>query len=113
MLRLACILATERGLQVCAPVHDALLVEGSADGIDTVVAETQQAMREASELVLPGFPLRTDAKVVRWPERYSDPRGVRFWHTVWGLIGDLEDKWNDPEGTKAKVSPTIPSEYHP
>ena len=26
MLRLACCLATERGIEVCAPVHDALLI---------------------------------------------------------------------------------------
>ena len=31
MLRLACCLATERGVDVCAPVHDALLVEGPTD----------------------------------------------------------------------------------
>src|SRR5215510_1346814 len=37
MLRLACCLATERGVEVCAPVHDALLVEGPADGIEGVV----------------------------------------------------------------------------
>jgi hypothetical protein len=82
MLRLACCLATERGVRVCAPVHDALLVEGPADAIGEVVAETQRAMREASELVLPGFPLRTEAKVVRWPDRYVDDRGRRMWEAV-------------------------------
>ena len=35
MLRLACCLATERGVEVCAPVHDALLIEGDADGSTT------------------------------------------------------------------------------
>src|SRR5262245_8244036 len=55
MLRLACCLATERGIAVCAPVHDALLVEGPAAGIEAVVSETQRAMQEASEHVLPGF----------------------------------------------------------
>jgi hypothetical protein len=90
MLRLACCLATERGIAVCAPIHDALLVEGPADGIEAVIVETQRAMREASELVLPGFPLRTDAKVVRYPDRYSDERGRRMWETVWGLLTDLE-----------------------
>jgi DNA polymerase-1 len=82
MLRLACCLATERGITVCAPVHDALLVEGAADGIADTVAQTQAAMREASELVLPGFPLRTEAKIVRWPDRYADPRGLQMWETV-------------------------------
>ena len=90
MLRLACCLATERGLTVCAPVHDALLVEGPAGGIDDVVARTQAAMREASELVLPGFPLRTDAKVFRHPERYADERGRRMWETVEALLDGLE-----------------------
>jgi hypothetical protein len=86
MLRLACCLATERGVRVCAPVHDALLVEGPADTIEEVVAETERAMREASELVLPGFPLRTEAKVVRWPDRYVDDRGRRMWDTVQELL---------------------------
>jgi hypothetical protein len=86
MLRLACSLATERGIEVCAPVHDALLVEGPADHIEEVVARTQAAMREASEVVLAGFPLRTDAKVVRYPDRYMDERGQEMWNTVMELL---------------------------
>jgi hypothetical protein len=90
MLRLACCLATERGIVVCAPVHDALLVEADLDGIDATVAATQAAMREASELVLPGFPLRTEAKIVRYPERYLDERGRRLWETVSALLAEEE-----------------------
>jgi hypothetical protein len=97
MLRLACCLATERGIIVCAPVHDALLVEGPADGIDDVVQRTQTAMREASELVLPGFPLRTDPKIVHYPDRYTDPRGVRMWELVSGLLYDLDGAGNAPK----------------
>ncbi|HEY7425335.1 MAG TPA: DNA polymerase [Gemmataceae bacterium] len=96
MLRLACCLATERGIMVCAPVHDALLVEADADEIDAVVARTQEAMREASQLVLPGFPLRTDPKIVRWPERYLDERGRRMWETVWRLLTELESEETTP-----------------
>ena len=77
MLRLACCLATECGVIVCAPVHDALLVEGPADEIQGVVAETQRVMVEASRVVLSGFELRSDAKVVSHPDRYTDPRGER------------------------------------
>lgn len=89
MLRLACCLATERGIAVCAPVHDALLVEGTAGEIETVVAETQRAMAEASRVVLSGFELRSDAKVVRYPDRYIDPRGERMWETVMGILAEL------------------------
>jgi hypothetical protein len=62
------------------------LVEASEDTIDTVVAQTQAAMEEASALVLPGFPLRTEAKIVRYPERYQDPRGVQMWETVQAIL---------------------------
>lgn len=86
MLRLACIGLTEAGVEVCCPVHDALLVEGPSDGIDAVVAQCQQMMRRASTVVLGGFPLRADAKVFRHPDRYWDPRGERMWRLVFGLL---------------------------
>jgi DNA polymerase I-like protein with 3'-5' exonuclease and polymerase domains len=89
MLRLACCLATERGIKVCAPVHDAVLIEAEADQIGQVVADTQAAMREASEVVLSGFPLRTDATTVRHPGRYADPRGERMWGVVQGILDSL------------------------
>jgi DNA polymerase I len=82
MLRLACCMATERGVRVCAPVHDALLIEGPVDDIDRIVTETQAIMAEASRVVLGGFDLRTDAKIVRYPDRYMDERGQKFWDEV-------------------------------
>jgi DNA polymerase I-like protein with 3'-5' exonuclease and polymerase domains len=85
MLRLACCLAIERGIRVCAPVHDALLIEAPLAELDRTVMATQQAMTEASHLVL-GFPLRTDAEIVRYPDRYMDPRGRKMWSTVQELI---------------------------
>src|SRR5262249_42065883 len=98
MLRLACCLATERGIRVCAPVHDALLVEGPADDVDDVVEAIQEAMRDASEVVLPGFPLRAVAKVVRYPDRYTDERGTVMWETVWGLLRELDGGSNPYHG---------------
>ncbi len=106
MLRLACCLATEQGIAVCAPVHDALLVEGPADSIEEIVIETQRVMREASELVLPGFPLRTEAKIVRSPDRYIDERGRRMWETVLSLLDEREP-------AEEEVSGAIPSGYRP
>jgi hypothetical protein len=86
MLRLACCFLTEAGVRVCAPVHDALLVEAPAQGIEQAVATCQREMERASQLVLPGFPLRTEAKVVRHPDRYMDPRGLAMWQLVFGLL---------------------------
>jgi hypothetical protein len=86
MLRLACCLATERGVSIIAPVHDAVLIESPEWEIDDTVAETQAAMAEASAVILNGFPLRSDAKIVRWPERYMDDRGREFWGRVMALL---------------------------
>lgn len=82
MMRLAACLATERGVGVCCPVHDAFLIEAPAADIEAETERMRDAMREASELVLPGFPLKTDAKIVRHPDRYTDPRGERMWSAV-------------------------------
>ena len=74
MLRLACCLATERGVEVCAPVHDALLICAPLPELQQRLVETQDAMREASRVVLGGFELTTEVHAVRYPARYMDPR---------------------------------------
>lgn len=87
MLRLACCFATETGVRVCAPVHDAILIEAPLPELDVVIAQTQALMARASENVLGGFRLSADTKPIRYPDRYMDGRGERMWSTVWGLIG--------------------------
>ena len=90
MLRLACCLATERGIPVCAPVHDAILIEADEGKLDETIEAAKGAMAEASWIVLVGFELGTDAKIVRYPDRYMDPRGQVMWDRVMGLIGEPE-----------------------
>ena len=89
MMRLACCYATEEGVAVCCPVHDALLIEAPADRIDGAITITQEAMARASREVLGGFALRSDVKVYAHPDRYEDERGVPMWRTVWDLIGGM------------------------
>ena len=86
MMRIAACLATERGIEVCAPVHDAFLICAPIDRIDEEAAAMRAAMIEASRAVLDGFELRVDVDVVRHPDRYMDPRGEVMWDRVMGLI---------------------------
>jgi DNA polymerase I-like protein with 3'-5' exonuclease and polymerase domains len=86
MLRLACWLATERGIQVCAPVHDAVLIAAPLDRLDVDIVRTQDAMGEASRIVLAGFELSTDTAVFRSPDRYMDDRGKVMWDKVMTLL---------------------------
>jgi DNA polymerase-1 len=87
MLRLACCLATERGIEVCAPVHDAVLICAPLDRLENDIAAMRRAMCEASRIVLDGFELRTDVMRVRYPDRFHDPRGARMWNHALDLIG--------------------------
>jgi hypothetical protein len=90
MMRLAACLATERGVEVCAPVHDAFLICAPIDRIDEDVGKMRAAMAEASRIVLDGFEIRTDVNVVRYPDRYMDPRGAVMWTRVMGLLAKCQ-----------------------
>lgn len=90
MMRLACCLLVERGVQVCCPVHDAFLIESEADQIGQAMQAAQAAMADASRAVLDGLVIPTDVKVVCWPDRYSDPRGEQLWAKVMKILDRLE-----------------------
>jgi DNA polymerase-1 len=86
MLRLSCIFATEHGIEVCCPIHDALLICAPLDRLEADIATTRAAMAEASRLVLAGFEIRTDVKIVRHPDRFTDKRGTVMWQRIMALI---------------------------
>jgi DNA polymerase-1 len=104
MLRLACCLATERGIEVCAPVHDAILICAPLNRLDADIAVARAAMAEASRIVLDGFELRTDCpdefdgrgkcnpfpQIIRYPKGYADKRGAAMWATVTRLLASPE-----------------------
>jgi hypothetical protein len=76
----------ERGVEICAPVHDAVLICAPLDRLDADIADMRAAMAEASRIVLSGFELRTDAQRFLHPDRFADPRGDRMWRQVMELI---------------------------
>ncbi len=90
MLRLACCMLVEAGVGLCAPIHDAVLIEATADAIDAEVERARAIMAEASRVVLGGFEIGTDVEIVRYPDRYMDDAGKDFWDTVTRLAGPLD-----------------------
>ena len=87
MMRVASILAVERGIKLCAPIHDALLIEAPSDQIDSEVVRLKECMSEASEAVLgEGKVCRVDADIVRHPDRYMDEHGQQMWDQIMGLV---------------------------
>src|ERR1700730_8057456 len=90
MLPLARCLGVEAGIEVCAPVHDAVLIAAPLERLDQDIARMQDVMREASRVVLDGFELGMDAKIIPYPDRYADPRGEVMWDRVIRLIGEQD-----------------------
>ena len=91
MLRTAIIGLVEAGITICAPVHDAVLVEGPIEEIENLVKCSQNIMEAASRVILDGFTIRTDVKIIRYPDRYSDPRGVEMWNKVTKLLNKFQE----------------------
>ena len=83
-------MATEAGLRLCAPIHDAVLLEAPLERLNEDIARLRAIMGEVSKIVLNGFEVRTDVEVVRWPDRYMDERGEVMWERVMRLLGELE-----------------------
>ena len=92
MLRIACCLATERGVEICAPIHDAVLICAPLDQLRADIDAMRAAMVEASRAVLGGFELGTDVHVTRWPQRYADSRGRVMWARVNELLNRSDPK---------------------
>ena len=86
MLRLAVCMATEDGLKVCAPIHDALLLEAPLEVLDEHVFRLKSLMIQASEMVMQTLSCRVDADIVRYPDRYMDEGGEEMWDRVMGLL---------------------------
>jgi len=87
IFRLAYVWGTRHGLTLIAPVHDAVLLEAPEDRIERDVTLMREIMRRASRVVL-GIELRTDVKIIRYPDRFTDSRGTELWDTVLKLLAE-------------------------
>ena len=88
ILRLSCVRLMEAGIKICAPVHDAILIEVSLTELDDQVEIAQRIMEQACRDLLGGAACRVDAEIIDYPSRYMDmKRGVGMWNTVMRCVG--------------------------
>jgi hypothetical protein len=92
IMRIAAIAATEAGIAVCAPVHDAFWIKAPAQEIDDVIAQMTTIMKRASEAVTGGLTIGVTAEtVIRSPHclgdiRKANDKGYAMWAEVKDLI---------------------------
>jgi DNA polymerase-1 len=97
MMRIAAIAATEAGISVCLPVHDAFLIEARVGELDATVAKMQDIMQRAGTAVTGGLEIRAEVgQTVLPPDRYMDERGARMWQLVMGLLSDGRSRASPP-----------------
>ena len=76
---------------ICAPIHDALLLEASVEDIDAHIQQLTAIMQHASELVLgDGRICGVDVDKVIYPDRYADERGEVMWDRVLGILREID-----------------------
>ena len=92
ILHVASILAERRGIEVVAPVHDAIMAQAPLGQADDVSGALDRVMRDASAVVLRGYELPTDVQLIRPGQRYFDERGEVMWSTVTKLVNKLEQE---------------------
>ena len=95
ILHVLSILAERRGIEIVAPVHDAVMAQAPIDQVNDVSTALDRLMRDASAVVLRGHELPTDELLIgegQQHQRYFDDRGVKMWKTVTKLVNKLERK---------------------
>ena len=92
MLRCAAIAATEAGIRVCAPVHDAFLIEAPLNELNDAIETMRALMAKAALVVTNGLPVRIDCDPpILWPNRYPS------------RAKDGRDTWNDALGVLRRL----------
>jgi hypothetical protein len=90
ILRVACILLHYNGVRLCAPVHDAILLEAEDASIEDHAALAQRCMVQASKVVLDGFELSSDIQILSYPQRFLKKDDEPFWSQVIFLLEKAE-----------------------
>jgi hypothetical protein len=92
ILRQACCMVVEAGIKLCAPIHDAILIECRVAEVEEVTQRVRRIMIEAARLVLnDGRPLqvsdlvcdiRVDAAVYAHPAHLNEGRDSAVWDLI-------------------------------
>ena len=99
ILRLTCVHLREAGVALCAPVHDAVVIEAPMDRIEEEVEKTSRIMRESCRYVMRGKTCRVDADIIKSPDRFMDmKRGLTMWNSVMRAV-DLPE-YSPPKEAK-------------
>lgn len=85
ILRIACILGWERGVTICAPLHDAVLIEADERDVAAVIKRMEGAMIDASVAVI-GRPLGVSHEIITRETAWVSPKARPMWDRVMNIL---------------------------
>ena len=92
IMRYACCLATERGIDVGATIHDAIMYTAPEASWEEVDALMVRCMNEACEAVLgDGYILKSSRDVVHFPDHYQHEDGEKMWNQIQAALVEAEN----------------------
>jgi DNA polymerase I len=92
MLRLACIYAAEKGLAICAPLHDAIFAVASVEDEQKALADLRDCMECAAKDLL-GVAIPIEFFVTRYPDHFvpdDKPMAVTVWDRMMQSLESTE-----------------------
>jgi hypothetical protein len=99
LMRLTAIAATEAGIVIAAPIHDAFWVLAPLAELDSTIARMTEIMTKASTFVTGGLPIGVTLEaIVRAPDGLGDVRedkdkGQKMWREIQQLVrGELRQR---------------------
>ena len=94
MLRLACIYGAEKGLAICAPLHDAIFVVAKLEEEEQALAELRECMEQAARDLI-GVPIPIEFFVTRYPDRFvpdDKPMALVVWDKMMKSLQKAESQ---------------------
>ena len=92
ILQVSMIKLWDAGIQVCAPVHDSVLIYCPEDEIEDQVKLATDLMEESSRIVLDGKKVDVENTIVRYPDRLGDESegAVQMWNKILELCPEIK-----------------------
>jgi len=94
MLRLACVYAAEKGLTICAPLHDAIFAVAKVEEEEQAVATLRECMERAARDLI-GVPVPIEFFVTRYPNSFvpdDKPMAMVVWEKMMKSLQKAELK---------------------
>ena len=91
IMRLTACLATERGIDVGASIHDAFMYVAPESSWEEVDAAFKACMDEASQTVLgDGYILKSDRHDIHYPNHFVEEDGEKLWNKIMAALAITE-----------------------